>query len=241
MWLPESAEELERLAREDVLEETAAMDYKKELGKNKEIAKDVAAMANDGGVICYGIGEDERGRPCCPEPIRVEGQPERIMNVVRTSISEPPSIDIRTIISGSNHDQGYIFVLVPQSPLAPHMVVVDKDFRFYGRGALGNVPLTQGEVERLYERRRVWGRDVESSLDRVELDSQLPAKQGFGYLRLAASPVGSDGKIFERSRKQVEEVAFLSSLIEKSQSQQVFKTKYFGGFSDGGWRRTSFG
>ncbi len=63
MWIPKSEEEIVNAVNSDALEESAIFDAKVELpSKNIEIAKDIAAMSNDGGVIIYGIGEDENGR-----------------------------------------------------------------------------------------------------------------------------------------------------------------------------------
>ena len=44
MWLPESAEEIERLAREGSLEETHSFEAKELLGRNRDLAVDVCAM-----------------------------------------------------------------------------------------------------------------------------------------------------------------------------------------------------
>jgi hypothetical protein len=37
--------------------------------KNPTLATDVAAMSADGGVLLYGVGDDEHGRPTVPKPI----------------------------------------------------------------------------------------------------------------------------------------------------------------------------
>jgi hypothetical protein len=59
-------------------------------GKSKDLAIDVAAMANDGGTLLYGVGEDEQRRPTDPKPFELTGAKERVDQIVRTSISEPP-------------------------------------------------------------------------------------------------------------------------------------------------------
>jgi predicted HTH transcriptional regulator len=61
MWTPKSTDELESLVPQGVLEETAVLDFKREFPKkNSDFACDIAAMANDGGVIILGVDEDER-------------------------------------------------------------------------------------------------------------------------------------------------------------------------------------
>jgi hypothetical protein len=42
-----------------------------ERGKSKDLASDVAAMANDGGALLYGVGEDEHGRLTVPNPFEL--------------------------------------------------------------------------------------------------------------------------------------------------------------------------
>ena len=58
MWIPESESELERVIEDGDLVQTATFDAKADLprkGKSKDLAIDVAAMANDG------VGTARRG------------------------------------------------------------------------------------------------------------------------------------------------------------------------------------
>lgn len=83
MWIPSSVEEL-RQAIADGLEESPWLDAKRQLGSAAEAAKDVAAMANEGGVLIYGVAEDDDGRLAELRPIEdLRGFEERISNAVR--------------------------------------------------------------------------------------------------------------------------------------------------------------
>jgi hypothetical protein len=56
------------------LSETAIFDAKiafPKRGKSRDLAIDVAAMANDGGTLLYGVGEDEHGRLTVPNPFEL--------------------------------------------------------------------------------------------------------------------------------------------------------------------------
>src|SRR5258706_15414136 len=98
MWIPKTQAELEQAVTSGDLEESTIFDVKKELSaKTPEIAKDIAAMANDGGVLVYGIAEDTHGRPTVLNPIPLAGQPERINSIVQTAIAEAPIVSISTI------------------------------------------------------------------------------------------------------------------------------------------------
>jgi len=74
MWTPASVDELERAARSGRLVEKKRFEAKREVGRNKDVAIDVNAMALDGGAVVYGIAEDANGRPRIPAPIELGGQ-----------------------------------------------------------------------------------------------------------------------------------------------------------------------
>ena len=76
-------------------------------------------------------------------------------------------IEIHDIPSNEQAGMGYLCVVVPVSPRAPHMLTIDRDNRYWGRGATGNRLLTEGEVSRLYERRERWEQDRDQLLARV--------------------------------------------------------------------------
>jgi hypothetical protein len=138
MWVPKTEEEIINAVKGGFVEESPIFDAKKELPeKNQETAKDIAAMANDGGVLIYGIGEDVNGHPTILNPIPLANQPERITSIIQTSIAEPPFISITTVPTIHNPSVGYIIVVVPASERAPHMVIVKGEHRYYGRTARG--------------------------------------------------------------------------------------------------------
>ena len=75
MWIPKDEAEIDNAVANNSLAETITFDAKKEIpAKNIETAKDVSALANTaGGVLIYGIGEDENGFPNVLNPILLEG------------------------------------------------------------------------------------------------------------------------------------------------------------------------
>lgn len=141
MWVPENAAEIERAARAGDLVESPSFDAKAGLPdakRNATLAVDVAAMATDGGVLLYGVGEDEHERPTVPQPIALAGAADRIAQIVGSSIAEVPYIEPREYPCDGDPSRGYLLVLVPPSERAPHQVTVGGDMRFYGRGPKGN-------------------------------------------------------------------------------------------------------
>lgn len=202
MWIPKDAEEIDRAARAGDLPETPSFDAKAELprkSKNVDLATDVAAMATDGGVLLYGVAEDEHGRPTIPHPIALEGVGDRVGQIVGTSIAEVPYIDVREYPLPDDPGRGFLAVIVPQSARAPHQVTVGADLRFYGRGAKGNRRLTEAEVARLYERRRFWQVDREHILAEVIANAPVPQRPGSGHVHAFTRPVVLDQETLERA------------------------------------------
>src|SRR5687767_12299532 len=125
MWIPRTAEELERAASEELLNEKARFEVKRELPaskKNADLAVDVSALTVDGGLLIYGVDENEHGRPTVPAPIELAGARQRIDQVVQTLVDEPPYIEIDELPLDDDPARGYLVVVVPQSPRAPHQV-----------------------------------------------------------------------------------------------------------------------
>jgi hypothetical protein len=105
------------------------------------------------------------------------------------------------------------------------MVIVDKDHRYYGRSATGNVRLTEGEVSRLYERRRRWEVDREALLNEAIARAPLDPRDGFAYLHLVARPVVPDEDLLERARADQPVRQFLNDLFSAALNPEVFESE----------------
>jgi hypothetical protein len=186
LWLPESEEEIESALFNGLVREGPNFDAKEALppvGRNKDLARDLCAMTVDGGVLLYGVGGDDPTRPDELRPLPLHGSAERIDQVAQNTIAEPPTIEIRDVPSIKNPGTGYLVVAVPSSPRAPHMVTLEGENRFYGRGATGNRILTEGEIARLYERRTQW------EVDREALLGEAMAAMPFESNEIEAAPI----------------------------------------------------
>jgi hypothetical protein len=199
MWIPKSEEEIIIAVNSDALEESAIFDAKTAFpSKNIEIAKDIAAMSNDGGVIIIGVGEDENKRLKNLTPVVLSGQPERISSIAHTSIAEPLRFHIHTIATSKDQSKGYIIIVIPPSERAPHMVIVNGDNRYYGRNAKGNFPLSEAEVGRLYERRKHLEVDLRALLENDIKQSPYISNSKLGYLFVFIQPIFELTDILER-------------------------------------------
>jgi hypothetical protein len=204
VWIPGSAHELEAAASAGELVGTSTFDGKGALATPTDtvsIAIDVAAMSTDGGVLVYGLAEDDDGRLTVLQPFELAGVRERIDQIVQTSITEPPIIDIRPLVL-DDPTKGYVAVVVPQSARAPHQVTAGGDLRYYGRGPKGNRILTEGEIARLYARRSEWERGAAELLEEAIARSPSPM-QGWderaGYMHAIARPLAPDDGILDRA------------------------------------------
>jgi hypothetical protein len=204
MWIPASADELEKAVVEGLLEESSQLDFKGSLpdkNNNADIAVDVSAMTVDGGVLVYGVAEDENKRPTRLSPIELTGTPERVDQILRTSVHESPVVRFEVLASVDDPARGYVVVIVPPSPRAPHQVVAagKYQYRYYGRGATGNRILTEAEIARLYARRQSWSINRRDHLQTVIDGAPFDPSPDLGYLHAFVRPVVIDDDLWTRA------------------------------------------
>lgn len=106
------------------------LDYKKQLTKNTEIAKDVSSFANNnGGKIIYGVDEKDE-LPNSINWIDSKGVKEKIECVILDNIQpEIKGFNIYSIENPDKHSQAIFVVDIPESFDAPHMA----NHRYYIR------------------------------------------------------------------------------------------------------------
>ncbi len=201
MWVPENLEQLEQAVTSGALEEKHDFDAKRELpSSNKELAKDIAAMTTDGGLLVYGVAEDENEQPRILSPIELSGAAERIDQVTQHSVSGNPRIEFVHLRIPDDEGRGYLSVVVPASPEAPHQVTVGNDRRFYGRNETGNCRLSEEEIARLYERRRNQRADRDKLLQECIVRSPFGSPSDeHGFLQAFAQPVPPDDQLWAKA------------------------------------------
>lgn len=185
MWQPRTWHELEAAC--GVVAEAIDLDFKAQLTSNAEIAKDLAAMTVQGGVIAYGIDEDDKAVAEAITPLELRNAPERIQQVVDSAIWPPPIVEIDTIKNPEDSTMGVLLVTVPASALAPHYTRE----RFPARSGTTTRYLTEREIAVLYEQRRqLFSVSEERPILSGHLDpTNTPElKRGIGELRIFAAP-----------------------------------------------------
>ena len=160
------------------IEESLTIEYKsgealvKANGRAKEIAKDVSAMANSaGGVIIYGISEEETGplryRPVALSPVnRRECSKETLEQIISSNI-QPRISGIKIFPVPLHSDPSHVVyaVSIPQSDTV-HQVSSTK--RYYKRFNFESVPMEDYEIRDVLN--RAAHPDIEPRIGYVEVE-----------------------------------------------------------------------
>lgn len=126
------------------IEEGLTLEYKKKLGNNNEIAKEVCAFANsEGGTLIYGVDSKDR-IPVSLSWIEDSNVEERIQNVIGTYIQPKlESVGVFRYPNPNDLKQALFVVEVPKSPHMPHM----SNNRYYKRRGSISSPMDHNEVK----------------------------------------------------------------------------------------------
>lgn len=139
--------------------EDADLDFKREQygtsdSAKREMAGDIAAMANDrGGLLIIGMA-DENDVAVERTPVDTEGGDEaRIRQTAASLIVPHVHFEIRVVSSDDIAGRGYYLLLIPPSPLRPHAVRKDNDLRYPRRDGTTTRWLSEAEVADMYRDR----------------------------------------------------------------------------------------
>jgi hypothetical protein len=188
-WLPESEDQLLQAYKEGTLEERNWCDLKREVentkGANKELARDLASFAIDGGTLIIGLDEDEpAGDPL--HPVALANLSERVERIALDRVDPPLPVSCTTVEASANKSDGYLLVHVPASAMAPHQV----GGTYYGRGDKTKISLSDPIVQMLFARRAQWTRGIEDILRSTVRADPFGSGEQHGHLFLVAQPVG---------------------------------------------------
>jgi len=156
-WTPTSWADVESAAAAGLLDETHWVELKAAVPAasapaNLELAKDLASLACDGGLLVIGIA-DATGKAGAVVGTSLAGLQDRIDQVARTRIHPPLVVRSIPLAHPSVAGHGCLLIVLDASADGPHMV----DARYWGRSDTGKRTLTDLEVRRRLtenERRR---------------------------------------------------------------------------------------
>lgn len=196
-WQPASEAEIDAAIRLGDLKENRHLDVKRELGTSdssrKETARDLASLAISGGVLLIGVDEPSKDQFALA-PMDLAGEAERLEQIAANRVEPPVLVTTREIASESSPGKGYLWVEVPPSSLAPHMV----DGAYWGRADKTKARLTDAQVVLLHSRRTSHDAQTHELLDEeIDRDPVEEARRQSGHLYLVAWPLqgGSDAAV----------------------------------------------
>jgi hypothetical protein len=197
MWLPSDEAELRNALDQGILKERHTLDFKSALppgrGANKELAKDLAQFAIDGGVLIIGVDDNDKSAPPKLTPVDLNDLKERVDNVARSIPDPPMHVDTDEVqIAGTT--TGYLFVKVPPTPYEPRQV----DGVYYGRGDTTRYRLSAVEVERCYQLGLRIQRDINALLDQAMQQDPWSARR-HAHLFGVAQPVSPRSDLLLRA------------------------------------------
>lgn len=188
-WTPQNEADIQTALDEGLIGESHYLDLKEvpsSKGGNKESARDMASFAIDGGTLIVGIAEDKTNRVFTLAPQPLKGLAEKMEQIARTIPDPPLNVVTQEIESSADPTMGYLIIHIPASPTAPHMV----DGRYWGRGDKTKHQLSDPEVVRLHERRRIADREVLARLQEEIDDDPIPESiRTQAHLFLVAQPL----------------------------------------------------
>jgi hypothetical protein len=149
-WQPRTTADVHAALADGTLTEHHWVDVKRDVGPGdgakKELARDLASFANDGGCYLIGVEEDTSTQTFTLTPVALAGLAEKVDQVVRARCDPPLYVACHPLALPSDPGQGLLLVEIPPSPLAPHQV----HGSYYGRGDKTKHKLSDTEVARLH-------------------------------------------------------------------------------------------
>jgi hypothetical protein len=189
-WRPESFSDVVVAAEDGLIDETHWVELKQELQRrsaasNKEVARDLASLAVDGGCLVIGV-EDDDGKAGAVSGTDLNGLAERVDSIARSAVAPPLLTRSTQLRKDANSGEGCLLVEVPMSAYAPHMV----DGRYWGRHDRGKYPLPDEEVRRIIADRHSSAADAGRALDALFERQPTPvnSKRMFAVLAPVAGP-----------------------------------------------------
>lgn len=142
-----------RGVREDVDLEFKATLYGGSDGARRELAADVAALANErGGVILLGVVEEDGRAVAAPGVAGSEPEALRIRQTAAGLVAPHIPLEV-VVIDGDQEGDGFLAIVVPPSRARPHAVRKNDDLRFPRRDGTTKRWMGESEVADLYRDR----------------------------------------------------------------------------------------
>jgi len=196
-WPPTTLEALREALDQGILGETHQVELKRDIPTgstaNEELASDLASLAIDGGILVVGIAEHAESSRNELLAVPLRGLKERVDQVARSRVDPPLLVEIHEIET-DEEGNGLLTIVVPASPLAPHMV----GGRYRGRGDSTKHVLSDAEVMRLHAAREQHAGKITQALDAfVAEDPFPPDRRRLAHLYVLGVPTTAQRGLFQ--------------------------------------------
>jgi hypothetical protein len=242
-WTPTTWHDIQAAAGGGQIDESHWVELKREIpttrGSNVELARDLASLAVDGGLLIVGVDEDDLGRAAAVVGTDLAGLAERVDSIARSRI-DPPLV-VRSHSPLEDRDRpgvGCLLVEVPPSAQAPHMV----EHIYYGRGDRAKIKLSDAQVRDVVERRLLGQADLEALLDDLAAHDPIPnpAERTNGRLYLIVHPVAArDDALVELGTAKA--TVELNAAVQRALSARGGDSAFSPDLGTGSWLRRSDG
>jgi Putative DNA-binding domain len=187
--------------REDADLDFKQMHYGASDGDKRELAADLAAMANHrGGLIIIGIREEGEVAVELTPVVLDAGEESRIRQIAAGNIAPHLTFEVWTVSSRSDSSRGYYLVAVPPSTLRPHAVRSDINLRFPVRDGTTKRWLGEPELAAAYRDRYRLATDQSVRGKRI-LDEGLATMdvEASAFLAVSMVPTGAGSMAIDLS------------------------------------------
>jgi hypothetical protein len=154
-------------------EESIILEFKKELGSDsKEIAKDLSSMANaEGGLVIYGVEEDDNGKAKSIEWIDSLNFEEKIENIISTTINPIIPFKIIPVSREEENTKKVYIILLPKSNNL-HMVIKGNDNRYYKRSGKTVRRMEDREIKERIRAVQINSEDLDEVISSIKAEFQ---------------------------------------------------------------------
>ncbi|MFI1241470.1 helix-turn-helix domain-containing protein [Nocardia salmonicida] len=173
-FTPSSWADIEMASDSGLFDETQWVERKKDIPPksgpaNLELARDLASLSVDGGVLIVGITDSQKGIPGTVTGTVDAGLADRIAQVAQGRVSPPLNVMVDRFLNPADRTHAVLVVTVPASAGAPHMV----DGSYWGRSENGKCKLSDGDVRRLIGDRQARAAGFKERLAAVQDDLNI--------------------------------------------------------------------
>lgn len=175
----------------------------------RDLASDVAAMANSaGGVIVLGVEENEHAQASAAPGIAISDELERRILQVTAAVSPAPGVAVRRLaIDEADPAHGFALILVPRSLAGPHAVVVNaSSLRYPVRHGTTTRYLSAPEVAAAHRHRLLSEAEQPRRATEVEKQAQELLADGDAWVQVSVTPeLPGEMKIDTAALRQVQQ------------------------------------